>query len=39
MYCLAREEKTTYCLIYCNTDAAKCAEFNAKNSNAFDPKL
>jgi protein KTI12 len=39
MYCLAREEKTTYCLVYCNTDPAKCAEFNAKNANSFDPKL
>lgn len=31
MFCIAREVKTTYCVIYCNTDADKCREFNARN--------
>lgn len=31
MYCIAREQKTTYCVIFCNTDYQKCKEFNAKN--------
>ena len=31
MYCIAREQKTTYCVIFCNTDYQNCKEFNATN--------
>lgn len=31
MHCVAREQKTTYCLIYCNTSLEIAQEFNKKN--------
>lgn len=31
MYCIAREQKSTYCVVFCNTDPDKCREFNMKN--------
>lgn len=31
MYCIAREQQTTYCVVYCNTSQEKCLEFNNKN--------
>ena len=24
MFCIAREQKSTYCVVYCNSDAEKC---------------
>ena len=39
MYCIAREQKTTYCVIFCNTDPEKCKEFNKLNENRFEEDL
>lgn len=39
MYCIAREQKTTYCVVFCNTDHEKCREFNKLNENRFDEHL
>lgn len=39
MYCIAREVKTTYCVVYCNSTPDKCIEFNAKNEHKFSPEL
>ena len=35
MYCIAREQKTTYAVVYCNSDVERCREFNGKNENNF----
>lgn len=39
MFCIAREQKSTYCVVYCNTDPQKCQEFNLLNENKFSPEL
>jgi protein KTI12 len=39
MYCIAREQKTTYCVVYCNTVSERCKEFNLKNANRFSEEL
>ena len=31
MFCIAREVKTTYCVVYCNSTHEKCRQFNALN--------
>lgn len=28
MYCIAREMKANYCVIFCNSNVDKCREFN-----------
>ena len=35
MHCIAREQKTTYCMLYCNTSPEAAAQFNslAKENN------
>lgn len=39
MHCVAREQKTTYCLIYCNTPLEIAQEFNKKNENRFTEEM
>ncbi len=39
MYCIAREQKTTYCVIYCNTPLEKALSFNKMNDNKFSDEL
>lgn len=39
MYCIAREQKTTYCVIYCNTPLEKALSFNKMNNNKFSDEL
>lgn len=38
-YCIARNVKTTHCVVYCNTPAEVAAEWNAKNNNNYAPEL
>lgn len=39
MHCVAREQKTTYCLIYCNTPLEIAQDFNKKNENRFTEEM
>lgn len=39
MYCVAREQKTTYCVIYCNTPIEVAKEFNKNNENCFTEEM
>jgi tRNA uridine 5-carbamoylmethylation protein Kti12 len=39
MYCVAREQKTTYCVIYCNTTLEVAKGFNKQNENGFTDEM
>ena len=40
MHCIAREQKTTYCVIFCNTSHEAAREFNKLNKeHSFSQEL
>lgn len=39
MYCIAREVKSTYCVIFCNTSLEAARKFNALNENRYSEPL
>lgn len=39
LYCVAREQKTTYCVIYCNTPIEIAKQFNKNNQNSFTDEM
>lgn len=39
MYCIAREMKTTYCVVFCNASLEQARIFNQKNENRYPEAL
>ena len=35
MFCIAREQKATYCVVFCNTPPEKALEFNKNSQKGF----
>ena len=39
MYCIAREMKARYCVVFCNTSLAVCGEYNKESKSGFRPEV
>jgi len=39
MYCVAREMRSTYCVIFCNTSLEAARKFNSLNDNRYSGPL